>query len=90
MTIKEMLANSTWTAIPWETRELPDGDSYSTYYTVLDLNGFKMRVWQLKNGKRVLDEFDVVKFIDLVLATREDAIPTTDHDDHPDPGARAV
>lgn len=55
-------------ALPWRPVDKPEGtkagDLYATHYAELTLGEFKFRCHQLNDGQQVIDQEDVVRFLD--------------------------
>ena len=60
--IERMFDRVEWNEIQHAEGVIQEGDAYATHEGVLDIGGFKFKVYILNDGRRIIDQGDMEEF----------------------------
>ena len=61
--VNQVLDNLDWSELP-EQAPPADGTPHATHVGALEVKGFKIRVYRLSDGQRIIDVRDLVAFLE--------------------------
>lgn len=73
--IDRMLDGLDWTALPWEQQPEDPAIPYATYSGVLVLGDTSLRVYQLSDGRRIIEAGDLAAFFGVDDVAELFAVP---------------